>query len=280
MSIITLTTDFGNKDYFVGAVKGAILRELPSVTIVDISHEISPFNIPEAAYTISNAYTYFPKGTIHIIGIDAEWNPENKHVVVKFEGQYFISSDNGILSILLKDKTPAEQFEIKLAGQEKSIFPVVDIFVKTAVHIAHEGPLSALGTPIEKINRSPLTEANINVQRNQIIGYAHYIDHFGNVVFNISKTLFEEIRNGRKYKISAGSHKYPIDAIYDNYSDVVNFMIPAHERNLNGEGKALVVFNSAGFFQISIYKSNLKSVGGASTLLGLKYGSPVIIDFI
>ena len=80
MAIITLTTDFGEKDYFAGATKGAIYSELPDVKIVDISHSVSPFNIPEAAYIIQNAYNSFPKGTIHIIGIDSEINPENKHI--------------------------------------------------------------------------------------------------------------------------------------------------------------------------------------------------------
>lgn len=280
MSIITLTTDFGHKDYFVGAIKGAILSQLPSAKIVDISHEISPFNIPETAYTINNAYPFFPDNTIHIIGVDAEWNPENKHLVIKFNNQYFICADNGVLSILLKDKTPEKQFEISLSEQKKSIFPVIDIFVKVAIHIINGGLLDEIGSPIKVIKRSPFTEPNINIQRNQIIGYAHYIDHFGNVVFNISKSLFEDVRNGRNYKISVGSHKYPIDAIYDNYSDVVNFQIPLLQRKLSNDGKALALFNSAGLFQVSIFKSNLKSVGGASTLLGLKYGSPIIIDFI
>ena len=78
MSIITLTTDFGIKDHFTANIKGAIFSELPDVNIVDISHQISPFNILEAAYIIQNSYTSFPINTIHIIGVDSELNPENK----------------------------------------------------------------------------------------------------------------------------------------------------------------------------------------------------------
>ncbi|MDP3352511.1 MAG: SAM-dependent chlorinase/fluorinase [Flavobacteriaceae bacterium] len=276
MSIITLTTDFGIKDYFVGAIKGAILSELPLVNIVDISHEISPFNIPETAYIINNAHNNFPDGTIHIIGVDAEWNTTNKHIVIKLKNQYFISADNGILSLILKNHVPSEQYEIIISEQQKSIFPVLDIFTKVAIHIAKGGHLVEIGNPIHQLNILAQTEANINEKENQIIGSAIYIDHYGNVVFNISKKQFDAVSQGRKYKISAGSHKYPINAIYEKYNDVTKF----NQQKLSEEGNALALFNSAGFFQVSIYKSNLKSVGGASSLLGLKYGSSLIIDFI
>lgn len=280
MPIITLTTDFGTKDYFVAAIKGAIYNALPLVKIVDISHKIAPFNIPETAYIINNAYPFFSDGTIHIIGVDAEWNPENKHIVIKLKNQYFIGADNGILSLLINNTVPCEQYEILIPEQEKSIFPVLNIFVKVAVHIANGGALSLIGKPIHQLHKLGKTTAQINEAGNQIIGNVIYIDHYGNVVFNISKSLFNSVRNGRNYKISVGTHKYPIDAIYDNYSDVVNFKIPAHQRIMNEEGKALAIFNSAGFFQVSIYKSNSKTVGGASSLLGLKYGNTIIINFL
>ena len=106
MPIITLTTDFGEKDHFAGAVKGSIYSELSDIRIVDISHSISPFNIIEAAYTIQNGYKSFPKGTIHIIGIDSELSPENKHIAVKLDDHYFICANNGIMSMICQDITP------------------------------------------------------------------------------------------------------------------------------------------------------------------------------
>ena len=90
MAIITLTTDFGEKDHYAGAIKGTIYSESEDFKIVDISHSIKPFNILEAAYIIQNAYKSFPKGTIHIIGIDSELNQENKHIAVKLDDHYFI----------------------------------------------------------------------------------------------------------------------------------------------------------------------------------------------
>ena len=106
MSIITLTTDFGMKDYFVAAIKGAIYTDLPDAKIVDITHNISPFNITETAYIIKNAYTHFPKGSIHIIGVDSESNQENKHIAIQLDGHYFIGTDNGIISLLTVDIRP------------------------------------------------------------------------------------------------------------------------------------------------------------------------------
>ena len=103
MPIITLTTDFGEKDHFAGAVKGGIYSALDQVRIVDISHSISPFHISEAAYIIQNAYKSFPTGTIHIIGIDSELNPENKHIAVYLDGHYFICAD---ISLIGSARTP------------------------------------------------------------------------------------------------------------------------------------------------------------------------------
>lgn len=279
MSVITLTTDFGLKDYFVSAIKGVILSELPNCKIVDISHQISPFNIPETAYVIKNVFNYFADGTIHIIGVDAEYSPTNKHVLIKLKNQYFICADNGILSFLLKDQPAQEQFEIKFPEQQKSIFPVLDIFVKVALLIAKGCELRAIGERIGNLKMLSQTEAKLNEKGDQLIGNAIYIDELGNTVFNISKEQFDKARNGRAYKIAVGSHKYKIDTIYNNYNDVTLNNTTDLPHKMTVEGTALALFNSANYFQVSIYKSNLKSVGGASSLLGFKYGSPILINF-
>jgi len=106
MSIITLTTDFGTKDHFVGSVKGTIYNELPDAKIVDISHHISPFNITETAYILKNAYKSFPDGSIHIIGVDSELNDENKHIALKLDNHYFICANNGVISLLANEIKP------------------------------------------------------------------------------------------------------------------------------------------------------------------------------
>jgi hypothetical protein len=137
--IITLTTDFGQKDHFVGAVKGAIYSELVAVNVVDISHNISPFNIQEAAYIIQNAYRSFPKGSVHIIGIDSELTPENKHIAVKLDDHYFVCADNGIISMISAEFVPEQLVEINIHNNVETSFTVLDIFVTVACHIARGG---------------------------------------------------------------------------------------------------------------------------------------------
>ena len=118
MPIVTLTTDFGHKDYSVSVIKGALMQQISDITIIDISHEISPYNPSETAYILKNAFRSFPNGSIHIIGVESEWTPENVHLVMEFEEHYFICSDNGILS-MIKKKTLLRQKLLRLIYMEK-----------------------------------------------------------------------------------------------------------------------------------------------------------------
>ncbi|WP_299526596.1 SAM-dependent chlorinase/fluorinase [Winogradskyella sp.] len=276
MAIITLTTDFGEKDHFAGAIKGAIYSELSDIKIVDVSHSVSPFNISEAAYIILNAYSSFPKGTIHIIGIDSELNPENKHIAVKLDDHYFICANNGIMSMICAEIVPEKIVEINIHDKIESNFPVLDVFVKVACHIARGGTLEVIGKVINTIKPIKNLIPFVNDEKNQIIGSVIYIDNYGNVVTNIKKKFFEEVQKTRDYEISARNHKFR--KIYNRYSDIVNFDIEESKRN--DEGKGLVVFNSSGYLEIAVYKSNCSTVGSASTLMGLKTMDTVTVNFL
>ena len=275
MAIITLTTDFGEKDHFVGAIKGAIYNELEDVKIVDISHHVSPFNVLEAAYIIQNAYSSFPKGSIHVIGIDSELNPENKHIAVKLDDHYFICANNGIMSMICNEIAPEKIVEINIHDKIQSNFPVLDVFVKVACHIARGGTLEVIGKVITDIK--PIKNLNpfINDDQSQIIGSIIYIDNYGNVVTNIRRKFFEQIQKGRSFEISARSYKFK--DIYVRYSDIVNFDISEEQRQ--DEGRGLVVFNSSSYLEIAIYKSDLATVGSASSLMGLKMRDTVTVNF-
>ncbi len=276
MAIITLTTDFGEKDHFAGAIKGAIYSELPEVRIVDISHSISPFSIPEAAYIIQNAYSSFPKGTIHIIGIDSEINQENKHIVVKLDDHYFVCANNGIMSTICAEIAPEKIVEINIHDKIETSFPVLDVFVKVACHLARGGTLEVIGKPIDTIKPIKNILPFVNAEKNQIIGSVVYIDNYGNVVTNIRKKFFEEVQKGRPFEISARNYKFK--TIYTKYSDIVNFDIIEEKRH--DEGKGLVVFNSSNYLEIAIYKSNSTTVGSASTLMGLQMMDTVTVNFL
>jgi S-adenosylmethionine hydrolase len=276
MAIITLTTDFGEKDHFAGAIKGAIYSELEDVRIVDISHSVAPFNVPEAAYIIQNAYSSFPKGTIHMIGIDSELNPENKHIAVQLDDHYFICANNGIMSMICSEIAPQKIVEINIHDRVATSFPVLDVFVNVACHIARGGTLEVIGKIIENIKPIKNLIPFVNDDKNQIIGSVIYIDNYGNVVTNIKRSFFESVQKTRPYEISARSYKFK--TIYEKYSDIVNFDIPEEKRY--DEGKRLVVFNSAGYLEIAVYKSDSNTVGSASSLMGLKMRDTVTVNFI
>lgn len=276
MAIITLTTDFGEKDHFVGAVKGAIYSELEDVKIVDISHLISPFHLHEASYIIQNAYKSFPNGTIHIIGVDSELNPENKHIAVFMDDHYFICADNGILSMLTSEIRPEKIVEINIHDRIISNFPVLDVFVKVAGHIARGGTLDVIGKTTSEIKEMTGIRPVVNKNEAQIVGNIIYIDNYGNAISNISKKLFDQVSRGREFVIGARTTK--ITKIHSNYSDAINFDLPADRREEGG--KKLALWNSSGYLELAIYKSNPSSVGGAASLIGLDFRDSFNINFV
>lgn len=275
MAIITLTTDFGEKDHFAGAVKGAIYSELEGVRIVDISHGVSPFHIMEAAYIIQNAYSSFPPGTIHIIGIDSELNPENKHIAVLLDGHYFICANNGIIAMLANEINPQKIVEINIHDRIITNFPVLDVFVKVACHIARGGTLEVIGKQIDTIKELRGIRPIINQKANQILGSVIYIDNYGNVITNITKSRFEEIGKGRSFKITARTANF--SSIHSHYSDAINFDTPIGKRD--EDGKKIALWNSSNYLELSIYKSNPATVGSANSLFGLRYRDTVTINF-
>lgn len=277
MPIITLTTDFGLKDPSVAAVKGALYSELgQEAKIVDISHQISPFNITEAAYVIKNAYKTFPNESIHILGVDSEHNPINKHIAVKLDEHYFICANNGIISLIANEINPTKCVEINIHDKVTSNFPVLDVFVQVAAHIARGGNLDVIGKKINKIKPIKVLEPFVNESQSQIIGNVMYIDNYGNVISNISKNLFNSIGKGRKFTIHA--HGFKFKKILNNYSDVINFEKPK-ESYQSYDGKELAIFNTSDYLEIAIYKSNPQTVGSASSLFGLDFMDTIKVSF-
>lgn len=275
MSIITLITDFGYKDQFVAQMKGEIYSNNPESQVVDISHNISPFNIMEAAYILENSYKSFPENTIHIIDVDSEKNKEKKHIIVKLDNHYFITSDNGIMSILSQNINYQEIYEISILNELKPMQSSLKTFSKVACHLSMGGKPEIVGKKINNLKNVKNLKPFVNSENTQIISSVIYIDHFGNVITNIKKSFFEEIGKGRKFEISARNYKF--NKIYSSYSDIINFNISEDQRS--DEGKALIIFNSNNYLQISIYRSNPENVGTAATLLGLKIYDSVSVIF-
>ena len=275
MSVITLITDFGTKDHYVGSVKGALYSELNNLRIVDISHSISPFNIIEAAYIIENSYKNFPIGSIHIIGVDSEKTPEQNHLVIKLDGHYFICADNGILS-LLTTKIKAEKIiNINVHNELPTTFSVLDVFVKIAAHIYRGGSIDLVGSKIEKLKELYNINPILNEKTNEIIGNVIYVDNYENVITNITKKIFQDFGKSRKFEINARNYKFK--QIVKSYSEAIRFDINKESRK--EIGKKIALFNKSNYLELSIYKSNPLSSGGASSLFGLNYRDIIIIKF-
>ena len=275
MSVITLITDFGTKDHYVGSVKGALYSELNDLRIVDISHSISPFNIIEAAYIIENSYKNFPIGSIHIIGVDSEKTPEQNHLVIKLDGHYFICADNGILS-LLTTKIKAEKIiNINVHNELPTTFSVLDVFVKIAAHIYRGGSIDLVGSKIEKLKELYNINPILNEKTNEIIGNVIYVDNYENVVTNITKKIFQDFGKSRKFEINARNYKFK--QIVKSYSEAIRFDINKESRK--EIGKKIALFNKSDYLELSIYKSNPLLSGGASSLFGLNYRDIITIKF-
>ena len=274
MSIITLTTDYGLKDHFVGALKGKILSEYSEAKIIDISHDIDPFNTVEASYIIGASYASFPKGTVHLIGVDMESNKENQHIVMQWNDHYFIAADNGILSMLSQKIVPQKMVAINIHDRLLSEAVDLDVFVKVACHLAKGGLMNVIGKEINSIKQVTDLQAVLAVDGNSLKGHVIYIDHFGNIVTNISKKYFIEVAKGRPYEIVLKTKN--IKTILPNYSAIASsdkYPIKSYE------GEKLAIFNEAGFLEIAIFRSNPSKVGSANSLLGLNYRDVINIVF-
>ncbi len=274
MSIITLTTDFGLKDHFVGALKGKLISGYNEATIIDISHDIDLFNILEAGYCIAAAYNSFPKGTIHIIGVDSERTIDTQHIALQWDDHYFICADNGILNTLIQKKVAQKIVAINIHDRLNDDATDMDVFVAVACHIARGGLLNVIGKEINELKKVNDLVAIVSDDLTIIKGNIVYIDHFGNCVTNISKKMFHDVHRNRSFVIKFNNKK--ITTIKNSFSD---FKTTQNLTLKDFEGEKLAVFNENNLLEIAIYKSNPSSVGSATSLLGIKFRDVITIEF-
>lgn len=274
MSVITLTSDYGLVDHRVASMKGKILSWSEEVKVVDITHNITAYNLLQTAYIVRNAYKFFPEGSIHIIAVDSFYHKSRKNIIAKIDGHYFISADNGITNLMFFDIKPEAIYEITLNNRfdDKVIFPATEIFVPAAMHIYKGGLPEVIGRKIKSIKDVSFPRAIYNETERMIIGEVMYIDNFGNVVSNISRKFFE------KYALI--SEKFTVkfrnivsSKVLDQYTDVVTDW----EREQESHGKSSVIFNDADLLEITIYKGNVSN--GASSLFGMSTGEKIYVEF-
>jgi hypothetical protein len=257
MAIITLTSDWGIKDHYVGAVKGTILRTMPDITIVDITHTVPPFDLNQAAFIIRNFYKNFPAGSIHILAVNTEASIRHPHTLVKYEGHWFIGADNGIFSLIFDEKPELIIDLDVIQDSDYFTFPSRDVFSKVACHIASGKPAEQLGhikkEVLQKIAFKPVIQGDL------IKGQVIYVDNYENAFTNITESLFKSATRGKKFAITFRSAKYRISQISKSYQDVP-------------EGEMLALFSSSGHLEIAMNKGN------AASLLGLNVDQAVNVE--
>lgn len=248
MPLLTLTSDIGNQDYLVAAIKAQLLKVNSDFRLIDISHNITPFNYPQAAYICKNAIKNFPAHTYHIILVNLfESRPEQ--ILLAFHNdQYFLCPDNGLLSMILEE-SPELVIGITL---DKTITKNALYFAEVMGHVINKvvdgESIKNIGVPdVQYVEKKPLRPM---LSDNWIEGQIIFIDNFENVVVNITRVQFEEQRKGRHFKIVFKRDEV-IESISESYADVP-------------EGEKLALFNSAGYLEIAINKGN------AAGLFGLK----------
>jgi S-adenosylmethionine hydrolase len=246
MPLLTLTSDIGQQDYLVGAVKGRLLQLNPEFRLIDISHHIAPFNYPQAAYICRNAIANFPSHTFHLLLVNLFEQPPKQLLLAFHRDQYILCADNGLLTMILEDK-PEMVIGLPLdKSVNKNTLYCTDVMGKAIQQLQNGTRLQDIGVPdvsfLEKNHLRPLLGPD------WIEGQIIFIDNFENIVINITRQQFEEQRKGRSFKIVFKRNEV-IDKISDTYADVQ-------------EGEKLALFNSAGYLEIAINKGNAAGLFG------------------
>ena len=275
MSIITLTSDFGNLDYRVSAVKGKILSLNPEVNIIDITHEIQAYNLIQTSYIVRNAYKHFPKGTIHIVSVDSFYHKSRRNILYKADGSYFLAADNGLLSLIFFDIKPEAIYEITLNNRFDDIinFTSTDIFVPAAVHLANGGLPEVIGRKIKNVKELLFPKPVYNEAEKMIIGEVMYIDNFGNIISNINKDFFEAAGKGHE-NFTIKFRNLSLSKVFSSHTEVVSDW----DRETEFHGQSAAIFNDSQLLELTIYKGSKKN--GARSLFGLNVGGNIYIEFL
>jgi S-adenosyl-L-methionine hydrolase (adenosine-forming) len=255
MAIVTLLTDSGESDHYVAAIKARVLSTNPGLTIIDISNKINACDIAHGAFVLKSVFRDFPKGTVHIVAVDAAGNRGDPFFAMGLEDHFFVGVDNGLMG-LVSDKTQQSLIELNTISPVFTTFPEKDILAPAAARLASGVSISTLGKPLATFKK--MTDRHVKATKKQILGHIIRVDNFGNLITNIEKETFEILSKGKVYTISFGGEK--MRRVHTNYYQAE-------------QGDCFVLFNGLGLLEIGIYKGN------ANELLGLSYDSPVNIIF-
>ena len=259
-NIITLTTDFGLQDPYVGQVKGAILSNNLAVRIIDLTHSIPAHDTLTAAIAIGTSYNYFPNGSIHLVIVDPGVGSQRRILAATTEQHLFIAPDNGTLSLLFKDNQIRTVHRVENASlfpsEISSTFHARDIMAPVAAALAGGMPLNKVGPPIDIASCVRLQLPEPVLSETKIEGQALHIDRFGNIRTNITTADLSKFQPSRFSGVRIKGHQ--INSISSTYSD-------------SPTGSLVAVVDSAGYLEIAVNRDS------AANLLKCRIGDPLIV---
>jgi S-adenosylmethionine hydrolase len=251
--IVTLTTDFGLSDHYVGAMKGVILGICPRAQIVDISHQVSPYEIAEGAYVVAQARGCFPKKTVHVVVVDPGVGSARRPILLESGGQYFVAPDNGVLAMVYGEKN-----KVRLISNEKLFrhpvsrtFHGRDIFAPVAAHLAAGLPPAQVGKLIDNALRPGFQKPQRTGKRTWT-GRILKIDRFGNIVTNFHTDDFADLER-QNFAMRLGPRE--IGVLVRNYTE-------------SSPGELFLIVGSSGYLEVSMNQ------GSAAKLIGCEAGAP------
>jgi len=260
--VITLLTDFGPADAYLGCMKGVILNVCPHARVVDVSHSLPKFNIRYGAFVLMQVFRYFPNGTIHVAVVDPGVGTRRRPLVIETKRYFFVGPDNGVLTLAASEDGIKRVVEITsekyiLSGPSKT-FAGREIFAPVAAHVANGVPLREIGPEVDRFQVLSIPKPKI--AEGHVVGEVFVVDSFRNLITNLRPSDFEQgVKHGRLLKVEVGGVARDIPFV-GTYGDV-------------GRGQALALVGSSGFIEIDINQGN------ASRVFKARQGTPVKITF-
>jgi len=252
--ILTLTTDFGLADHYVAAMKGVLLGICPKARIVDISHEIKPYDITQGAYLIAQAYPCFPARSVHLVVVDPGVGTARRPILLEAAGQYFVAPDNGVLSMIYL----RQPHKVRLISSDRyfrkpvsNTFHGRDIFAPVAAHLAAGVAPSRMGRLIQDYLRPAFSKPMRNGRRTWV-GQVLHIDRFGNVVTNFHVDDFPDLEK-RHFSMAVGVLQ--VGLLARNYDEC-------------GAGELFLIAGSSGYLEVSLHQDS------AARRIGCEAGAP------
>ncbi len=253
MNVVTMITDFGTRDYYVALLKGTILREILNCQFVDVTHQVPPQDIMEAAFFLKSTFRKFPSKTMHVIAVNSCYSLQAQFIFFERDGHYFIGPNNGVFSLVFPDLSADQVRAYPLHHRADNIYITVANILGLLIKHDWQELGESLSVLDVKINLKPV------ITPSELRATIVYIDHFGNVIVNLDKSSFEKIRDGREFVIYYKSRD-PITKISQKFSEV-------------GIGEVCAYFNETDQLEIAV------NMGNAHELLGLNKNEVIQINF-